>query len=108
MAVLVALVFISKSCSLVVRLIFLSPESDETKDEIISNAQEIKARGGLLIGLGSVKSEVFDIFFKTQDLGYATMLPQIVVSQLLAYYLTIFKGKDPDKPRNLAKSVTVK
>ena len=82
--------------------------NDETKYEIISNAQEIKARGGLLIGLGSVKNEVFDIFFKTQDLGYATMLPQIVVSQLLAYYLTIFKGKDPDKPRNLAKSVTVK
>jgi len=82
--------------------------NDETKDETLSNAQEIKARGGQLIGIGSVKHNVFDIFFETKDLGYATMLPQIVISQLLAYYLTIFKGYDPDKPRNLAKSVTVK
>ncbi len=38
----------------------------------------------------------------------ATIIPNVIVGQLLAYYLTIEKGLDPDKPRNLAKSVTVK
>ena len=82
--------------------------NDETKDEILSNAMEIKARGGFMIGIGSVYDDVFDVFLKTDDLKYATMLPQIVIAQLLAYYITVLKGLDPDKPRNLAKSVTVK
>jgi len=82
--------------------------NDETKDEILSNAMEIKARGGFMIGIGSVYDDVFDVFLKTEDLKYATMLPQIVIAQLLAYYITVLKGLDPDKPRNLAKSVTVK
>ncbi len=82
--------------------------NDETKDEINSNAMEIKARGGYMIGIGSVYDDVFDVFLKTDDLKYATMLPQIVIAQLLAYYITLLKGHDPDKPRNLAKSVTVK
>lgn len=82
--------------------------NDETKDEILSNAMEIKARGGYMIGIGSVYDDVFDVFLKTDDLKYATMLPQTAIAQLLAYYITILKGHDPDKPRNLAKSVTVK
>ncbi|MFH1827116.1 MAG: glutamine--fructose-6-phosphate transaminase (isomerizing) [bacterium] len=82
--------------------------NDETKDEIISNAMEIKARGGFIIGIGSIYDDVFDIFLNTDDLGYATMLPQIVIAQLLTFYITLLKGYDIDKPRNLAKSVTVK
>lgn len=83
--------------------------NDETYDDIISNAQEIKARGGFIIGIGSKDNKVFDRFLPTADVGDATMIPQIIISQLLAYYLALKKGiKDPDKPRNLAKSVTVK
>jgi len=41
-------------------------------------------------------------------LAEATMISQIVVLQLLAYFIAVEKGIDPDKPRNLAKSVTVK
>jgi len=83
--------------------------ADETYDDIISNAQEIKARGGFIIGIGSKNNNVFDRFLETEDVGDATIIPQVVISQLLAYYLALKRGiKDPDKPRNLAKSVTVR
>ncbi len=83
--------------------------NDETFDDIISNAQEVKARNGLIIGIGPKKDNVFDYFLETQDVGDATIIPQVVISQLLGYHLALKKGiKDPDKPRNLAKSVTVK
>ena len=82
---------------------------DETYDSIVSNAQEVKARGGHIIGIGPRKHIVFDTFFETANSREATMIPQIVIAQLLAYYLALKKGiTDPDKPRNLAKSVTVK
>jgi glutamine---fructose-6-phosphate transaminase (isomerizing) len=83
--------------------------NDETYHEIISNAQEVKARGARIIGIGPIENQVFDDFIQTADLGPATMISQVVVAQLLSYYLALERGnKDPDKPRNLAKSVTVK
>ncbi len=83
--------------------------NDNTYDEILSNAQEVKARGGYIIGIGPRNNRVFDEFIETKDIKEATLIPQIVVAQLLAYELAIIKNiPDPDKPRNLAKSVTVK
>jgi glutamine---fructose-6-phosphate transaminase (isomerizing) len=83
--------------------------NDETYEEIVSNAQEVKARGGYIIGIGPKNNEVFDDFLPTADVGEATLLPQITIAHLLGYYLALVRGiKDPDKPRNLAKSVTVK
>jgi glucosamine--fructose-6-phosphate aminotransferase (isomerizing) len=83
--------------------------NDETYDEILSNAQEVKARGAYIIGIGPRENAVFDIHFKTADLKEATLLPQILIAQLFAYHLALSRGnEDPDKPRNLAKSVTVK
>lgn len=88
---------------------FAIAPNDETYDEIISNAQEVKARGGFIIGVGPRENDVFDFFLKTDDIKEATLIPQIVYFQLLGYFLALEKGiKDPDKPRNLAKSVTVK
>ncbi len=82
---------------------------DETYDEIISNAQEVSARGGYIIGVSPKPHPVFDDYFNVEDVGDATLILEIVVAQLLAYYTALAKGlKDPDKPRNLAKSVTVK
>lgn len=82
--------------------------NDETYDAIISNATEIKARGGLIIGISPKKADIFDEWVEVKDLGDATFITQIIPIQLLAYYLAVKKGFDPDKPRNLAKSVTVK
>lgn len=88
---------------------FVIAPNDETYYEIISNAQEVKARGGFIIGVGPLENDVFDIFLKTDDIKEATLIPQVVYFQLLGYFLALEKGiKDPDKPRNLAKSVTVK
>jgi len=83
--------------------------NDETYYDIISNAEEIKARGGYIIGIGPKNNQVFDEFLETGDIEEATILPQVTISHLLGYYLALARGiKDPDKPRNLAKSVTVK
>ncbi|MDP2649291.1 MAG: glutamine--fructose-6-phosphate transaminase (isomerizing) [bacterium] len=83
--------------------------NDETYNDIISNATEIKARGGFIIGIGPRNNDIFDRFLETRDVKDATMIPQVVIAQLLAYYLALKRGiEDPDKPRNLAKSVTVK
>lgn len=83
--------------------------NDETYYDILSNAQEVKARGGYIIGVGPKNSDTFDEFLETDDIEEATLLAQVTVSHLLGYYLALERGnKDPDRPRNLAKSVTVK
>ncbi|MEX0621783.1 MAG: glutamine--fructose-6-phosphate transaminase (isomerizing) [Candidatus Woykebacteria bacterium] len=81
---------------------------DETYEAIISNAIEIKSRGGVIIGVGPKKSEAFDYWVEVKDVGDASAIPMVVPAQLFAYFLALEKGYDPDKPRNLAKSVTVK
>lgn len=81
---------------------------NENAAETLSNAQEIKARGGYIIGVSPVKHEVFDFFIKVPDAGNANPIIQAVPAQILAYQLAVLRGCDPDKPRNLAKSVTVK
>ncbi len=89
--------------------VFVFAPNDETYSDITSNAQEIKARGGFIIGIGPKNNDVFDEWIRTDDIGDATIIPQVVVSQIFAYYLALERGvEDPDKPRNLAKSVTVK
>lgn len=82
--------------------------NDDVKDELFSSAAELKARGGYIIGVGPTESKEFDTLIKTPDLGILTMFPNVIVGQLLGYYLGVGRGADPDKPRNLAKSVTVK
>lgn len=82
---------------------------DETYSAIISNAIEIKSRGGFIIGVGPVKEDVYDFFLEVKDVGSASPIAQIVPMFVLSYYLALARGvEDPDKPRNLAKSVTVK
>ncbi len=83
--------------------------NDETKDAMISNAMEFKARGAHIIGISPEKQPVFDEWIKVPDLGIVSSIVNVIPAQLLAYYLALAKGlDDPDKPRNLAKSVTVK
>ena len=87
---------------------FVLASNDEVRNEILSSASELKARGGLMIGISPFASSEFDIVIKTPDLGDLTIFTNIIVGQLLGYYLGLGRGTDPDKPRNLAKSVTVK
>jgi glucosamine--fructose-6-phosphate aminotransferase (isomerizing) len=82
--------------------------SDETYSAIISNATEIKARGGYIIGISERNDPVFDFHIEVRGEAEVAYIAQNVPVQILAYYLAIGRGLDPDKPRNLAKSVTVK
>jgi glucosamine--fructose-6-phosphate aminotransferase (isomerizing) len=82
--------------------------NDETYGANIAAAMELKARGAIIIGLSHIQHDVFDEYLEVKDCGPATIIPTIVAGQLLALAITQEKGLDPDKPRNLAKSVTVK
>ena len=82
--------------------------NDETYDEMISSAMEVKARGGYIIGVSNKNNEIFDYFLDVADCGEATIIPNSVIGQLLGYCAGTKKNLDPDQPRNLAKSVTVK
>lgn len=86
-------------------IVFVSRDNEK---QIISNAMEIKARGGYIIGVNSHNNEVFDFFIKTPDVGNLNPITQIIPIQILSYQLALLRGCDPDKPRNLAKSVVVK
>ncbi len=81
---------------------------DETFESIISNAIEIKSRGGIIIGISPENSSAFDHFIEVKNLKEGSYIAQVLVAQLLAYYMAMELKLDADKPRNLAKSVTVK
>jgi len=81
---------------------------DETFAAAVSGAMEVKARGALTLGLSPADDPAFDARLEVGDCGDLTLLPQTVASQLLAYHLAVLRGCDPDKPRNLAKCVTVR
>ncbi|MCL4382354.1 MAG: glutamine--fructose-6-phosphate transaminase (isomerizing) [Patescibacteria group bacterium] len=82
--------------------------NDETLLEMLSNAMEIKARGGYIIGISHTNNKIFDWYLPVDDAQEATIIPNVVLAQLIGYHIAVLLGKDPDKPRNLAKSVTVK
>ena len=91
-------------------LIVLVATDEQTKPKIESALNEVKARGAktLVFTNLNVKQELCDYIFRLPKLDTISM--QLVSSlplQLLAYYVSAKKGINPDKPKNLAKSVTV-
>lgn len=81
---------------------------DEVLPDILSNAVQLRARGGMIIGVSPEPNEIFDEWIKVPDVSFAQAIVNIIPIQVLAYFLAVQRGKDPDMPRNLAKSVTVK
>ena len=81
-------------------------------EKTISNMVEVKSRGAYLMGLttyGNYNIEDtadFAVYVPQTESFFATSLA-IVPLQLMGYYVSVAKGLDVDKPRNLAKSVTV-
>ena len=81
-------------------------------DKVVSNVQEIKARKGQIIAVASVGDTVLPtmtnhiMYVPEIDEVFAPLL-SVLPMQLLSYYVGVAKGIDVDKPRNLAKSVTV-
>jgi glutamine---fructose-6-phosphate transaminase (isomerizing) len=79
-----------------------------TRTDVLSGAAELRSRGGYIIGVGSSGHDVFDDFIEVPEAGLADAIVEAVPGQLLGYFAAIARGNDPDRPRNLAKSVTVK
>ena len=85
---------------------------DEMREKMISNIQEIKARKGPVIAIVSegdsqIGELVDDVIPIPTTLDFLNPILTVVCCQLLAYYCACFLNRDVDKPRNLAKSVTV-
>lgn len=93
-------------------LVIALATQDRLFDKMLSNIQEVKARGAFVVGIA--KENNIDIELQSEAVIYIpecmddiTPLLSIVPLQLLAYYIAKLRGCDIDKPKNLAKSVTV-
>lgn len=92
-------------------VVVIAPK-DATYEKIISNIQEVKARGGRIIAIASegdeeIKDMVEHVIYIPQTLAMLKPILTVIPLQLLAYHIAVKKGLDVDQPRNLAKSVTV-
>ncbi|HOX04892.1 MAG TPA: glutamine--fructose-6-phosphate transaminase (isomerizing) [Planctomycetota bacterium] len=81
-------------------------------EKIMSNIQEIRARGGRVIAVASLGDEEIvnqadDVLYVPDEVGMMNAVLATVPLQLLAYHVAVARGCDVDRPRNLAKSVTV-
>jgi glucosamine--fructose-6-phosphate aminotransferase (isomerizing) len=91
-----------------VYVVILNPD-DSTYNDTLTSANEIKARGAKIIGISDKKSDIYDHWIEIPKVDESLYpLIEIVPIQLLAYYCALEKDADPDYPRNLAKSVTVR
>ena len=90
---------------------FIAPH-DAVFDKVVSNVQEVKARGGRVIAITSREEKVLEgkLDYEFRIPETADLLTPVLASvplQLLAYYIAVKRGANVDQPRNLAKSVTV-
>jgi len=81
-------------------------------DKALSNIQEINARGGAVFAItfeefGEVEQQVNSVFYLPRVNNLLAPVLSVVPTQLIAYYAALARGSSVDKPRNLAKSVTV-
>ena len=79
---------------------------------MISNIQEVKARGAYVIAVAKEKNTEIEkiantVLYIPDIIDELTPLLSIIPLQLFAYYMAVARGSDVDKPKNLAKSVTV-
>ncbi len=81
-------------------------------EKVLSNIEEVRSRGGAVIAVATegdehIKNLAEDVFYVPDVPEMLQPLVTVVPLQLLAYHAAVMRGKDVDKPRNLAKSVTV-
>jgi glucosamine--fructose-6-phosphate aminotransferase (isomerizing) len=92
-------------------VVFVAPK-DEVYSKVVSNMQEVKARGGRIIaitteGNGDLSNLVDFELCVPSTTPLLSPLVTVIPLQLLAYHIAVLRGCDVDRPRNLAKSVTV-
>ncbi|OGE37565.1 glutamine--fructose-6-phosphate transaminase (isomerizing) [Candidatus Daviesbacteria bacterium RIFCSPLOWO2_01_FULL_38_10] len=81
---------------------------DAAKDDVLNAVNQVKARGAIVIGISPTSHPGFDHYIPVPGTGETQAIMDIIPLQLLAYYMAVELGHNVDKPRNIAKSVTVK
>jgi glucosamine--fructose-6-phosphate aminotransferase (isomerizing) len=93
-------------------VVFIATKDIYTYKKVLSNIQEVKARNGIIIAISTqgdeeVKKLADYVISIPKTLYILSSILSVIPLQLLAYYVAVERGLDPDKPRNLSKSVTV-
>ena len=86
--------------------------SDSVYEKMVSNIEEVKARGGPVIAIATqgneeIKRIVDDVIYIPKTLEMLTPMLSVIPLHLFAYYMAVLLGEDVDKPRNLSKVITV-
>jgi glucosamine--fructose-6-phosphate aminotransferase (isomerizing) len=92
-------------------VVFIAPKSSQY-EKVIGNVEEVRARGGKIIAVATEGDETIrkysdHVFTVPDTLEELQPMLTVIPLQLLAYHAAVIRGHDVDKPRNLAKSVTV-
>ncbi len=92
-------------------VVFIAPK-DSAYDKIIGNINEVMARDGIVMAVSNegddeIAKHCDEVLFIPETIEEFTPLLTVIPLQLLAYYIAVLRNCDVDKPRNLAKSVTV-
>lgn len=92
-------------------VIFIATQ-DKVYEKIMNNIEEVKSRGGRVIAIATegdmqIIKKVNHVFYIPKTSDVLTPILSVIPLQLLAYHMAVMRGCDVDKPRNLAKSVTV-
>ena len=92
-------------------VVFIAPKSSQY-EKVIGNVEEVRARGGKIIAVATEGDEAIHqysdhVFTVPDTLEELQPMLTVIPLQLLAYHAAVIRGHDVDKPRNLAKSVTV-
>ncbi|MCX8014630.1 MAG: SIS domain-containing protein, partial [candidate division WOR-3 bacterium] len=93
-------------------VVIATDTDDLIYQKVISNIEEVRARGGNIIAIATegneqIKKLAQTVIYVPKTRGYLTPIINVIPLQLLAYHIAVLRGCDVDKPRHLAKSVTV-
>jgi glucosamine--fructose-6-phosphate aminotransferase (isomerizing) len=93
-------------------VVIIAPKDVYTYKKVLGNIEEVKARGGIVIAIATegdkeIPKKADHVIWVPRTLYTLNSILAVIPLQLLAYHIAVMRGKDPDKPRNLAKAVTV-
>ena len=88
--------------------VIVAVSEDVAYDDVLNAVNQVKARGADVIGISSKPYSGFSHYISVPNTGETSAIVNVIPLQLLAYYMAVELGNNVDKPRNIAKSVTVK
>ncbi len=88
--------------------VIVAVSDDLVKSDLVTAINEVRLRGAEVIAIAHSPQDNYDHYLATEDTGETDAISMILPVQLLAYYMAVYLGNNIDKPRNIAKSVTVK